>query len=102
MYHVDGGSGVQLVKRPNDQKDLGEPAVAPDGKSVFYSQDTTPGKVFEYNKDSNSGIYSIQRLWLDDGRTERWLGGPGGAIRPTPLPMETISPTSPVPEAKPS
>ncbi|MHC4745258.1 MAG: TolB family protein [Planctomycetota bacterium] len=31
LYHVVGGEGVQMTKRPNDQKDLGEPAFSPDG-----------------------------------------------------------------------
>ena len=36
MYHVSGGAGVPLVKKPNEQhqKELGEPIFAPDGKSV--------------------------------------------------------------------
>lgn len=35
MFHVSGGSGVLLVKRPNEQhqKELGEPTYAADGKS---------------------------------------------------------------------
>ncbi|MCA1767190.1 MAG: amidohydrolase, partial [Idiomarina sp.] len=39
MYHRSGGSGVQLTERPNDQKDLGEPAFSPDGKYIYFSQD---------------------------------------------------------------
>jgi len=30
MYHKSGGDGVQLNKRPNEQKDLGEPVFTPD------------------------------------------------------------------------
>ena len=29
LYHHTGGSGVQLTKRPNQQKDLGEPSTRP-------------------------------------------------------------------------
>ncbi len=86
MYHRSGGEGVQLTERPNDQKDVGEPAVSPDGRYVYYSQDITPGKTFEYNKDPNSEIYVIQRLDLDTRETERFVMGPGGSIRPTPSP----------------
>jgi len=86
MYHRSGGSGVQVTKKSNDQKDLGEPAFSSDGRYLYFSKDSTPGKTFEYNKDSNKGIYTIQRLSLDDGRIEEWVGGPGGAIRPTPSP----------------
>jgi Tol biopolymer transport system component/imidazolonepropionase-like amidohydrolase len=86
MYHRSGGEGVQLTERPNDQKDVGEPAFSPDGRYVYYSQDVTPGKTFEYNKDPNGEIYVIQRLDLDTRETERFVAGPGGSIRPTPSP----------------
>ncbi|UUZ48281.1 hypothetical protein LP420_36200 [Massilia sp. B-10] len=33
--------GVQLNEKPNWQKDLGEPAFSPDGRYIYYSQDTT-------------------------------------------------------------
>jgi imidazolonepropionase-like amidohydrolase/Tol biopolymer transport system component len=86
MYHRSGGDGVQLTERPNDQKDVGEPAFSPDGRYVYYSQDITPGKTFEYNKDPNGEIYVIQRLELDTRETDRFVTGPGGSIRPTPSP----------------
>ncbi len=90
MYHrAGGGEGVQLTERPNDQKDVGEPAFSADGRYVYYSQDITPGKTFEYNKDPNTEIYVIQRLDLDTRETERFVVGPGGSIRPTPSPDGT-------------
>ena len=90
MYHrAGGGEGVQLTERPNDQKDVGEPAFSADGRYVYYSQDITPGKAFEYNKDPNTEIYVIQRLDLDTRETERFVVGPGGSIRPTPSPDGT-------------
>ncbi len=84
LYHVSGGSGLQMTKKPNDQKDVGEPAFSPDGRYVYFSQDTTPGPVFEYNKDPNEGIYTIRRLDRQTGDIENYIGGPGGAVRPTP------------------
>jgi dipeptidyl aminopeptidase/acylaminoacyl peptidase len=84
LYHRAGGEGVQLTKRPNEQKDAGEPSVSPDGRYVYFSQDTTPGIVFEYNKDSNKQIYVIQRLDRETGELEPYITGPGGSIRPTP------------------
>ncbi len=91
MYHRDAFAtksmtGVQLTERPNDQKDINEPAYSPDGRYLYYSQDTTPGDAFEYDKDSNGQIYVIKRLDLQKGETEAYITGPGGACRPTPSP----------------
>lgn len=86
LYHKTGGNGVMLTKRPNDQKDLGEPAYSADGKYVYFSQDATPGKTFHYSKDSVKGIYKIKRLELATGEIEVIISGKGGAIRPTPSP----------------
>ena len=86
MYHKTGGSGVELTKRPNDQKDLGEPAFSPDGKYIYFSQDATPGKTFHYSKDSVKGIYKIKRLDRVTGEIKVIISGMGGAIRPTPSP----------------
>jgi imidazolonepropionase-like amidohydrolase/Tol biopolymer transport system component len=86
LYHRSGGGGVQMTERPNDQKDLGEPAFSPDGRYLYYSQDVTPGSRFEYNKDPNTQIYAIKRLDRETGRTDVFVGGAGGSIRPTPSP----------------
>lgn len=86
LYHRSGGDGVQLNAKPNDQKDLGEPAFSPDGKYVYFSQDSTPGAIFQYNKDPNGQIYTISRIDLMKGETERVIEGAGGAVRPTPSP----------------
>ena len=88
LYHAsgEGTAGLQLTERPNDQKDVGEPAFSTDGKYVYFSQDTTPGAVFEYNKDPNGQIYEIRRVELATGDIESVVSGAGGAIRPTPSP----------------
>lgn len=86
LYHLDGGKGVQLNEKPTWQKDLGEPAISPDGRHLYYSMDATPGRVFEYNKDSNKEIFRIMRQDLQDGTSEPFVSGPGGAVRPTPSP----------------
>ena len=87
LYHASGeGSGLQLNEKPNEQKDLGEPAFSPDGRHVYFSQDTTPGGVYEYGRNAAQGIYSIRRIDRETGEIETVISGPGGAVRPTPSP----------------
>ena len=86
LYHRSGGSGLQLNEKPNDQKDLGEPAFSPDGRYVYFSRDSTPGGTFQYSKDSSGQIYTIHRIDREEGDIETFISGAGGAIRPTPSP----------------
>src|SRR5690606_26313860 len=83
QYHKSGGTGLQLTKRKNDQQDVNEPFVSPDGKYLYYSEDMYPGGYFQYNKDPNDQIYVIKRYEFATGKTETITGGPGGAARPT-------------------
>lgn len=83
MYHHSGGSGIQLVEKANEQQDIGQPNVSPDGRYVYYSQSVYPGGYFQYNKDPNSQIYVINRYDRETGDIERITGGAGGAISPT-------------------
>ena len=83
MYHIaGGGEGIQLTKRKNDQQDSGEPAVSPDGKYVYFSEDVSPGPFFQYNKDPNGEIYNIRSLNRSTGEIRTVAGGQGGAVRP--------------------
>jgi Tol biopolymer transport system component/imidazolonepropionase-like amidohydrolase len=86
LYHLSGSSGLQLTEKPNDQKDVGEPAFSRDGRWLYFSQDVTPGETFDYNKDPHAGIYAIKRLDRSDGRIETFISRAGGAVRPTPSP----------------
>lgn len=88
MYHSsgEGTGGLRLNERPNDQKDLGEPAFSADGEHVYFSQDVTPGATFDYNKDPNQQIYQIKSIELATGDIETVVSGNGGAVRPTPSP----------------
>ena len=89
MFHHGGGNGVNLVERPNadsDQKNRAEPTYSPDGRYVYYSADITPGKDWQYNKNSVDSLFAIKRLELATGETDTVISGPGGAIRPTPSP----------------
>ncbi len=82
MYHINGGGGLQLTPKKNDQQDLNEPCVSPDGRYVYYSEDMYPGGAFEYNKDPNKQIFAIKRFDREKGTSEAVTGGPGGAVRP--------------------
>ncbi|MEP6768965.1 MAG: amidohydrolase family protein [Acidobacteriota bacterium] len=86
LYHRSGGEGLQMSKRTNEQKDTGEPAFSPDGRYLYYSEDSSPGKIYQYNPDPNGQIYVIKRLDRQTGRLIDFVTGPGGAIRPTPSP----------------
>jgi imidazolonepropionase-like amidohydrolase/Tol biopolymer transport system component len=86
LYHRTGGEGLQMTKKRTDQKDTGEPVFSPDGAYLYFSDDVTPGAIFEYSKDPNSQIYAIQRLDRESGDVERFVTGPGGSVRPTPSP----------------
>ncbi|MFM7176803.1 MAG: amidohydrolase family protein [Bacteroidota bacterium] len=82
MYHLNGGEGIQLTKRKNDQQDLGEPSWTSDGKYIYYSEDMYPGGYFQYNKDPNNQIYVVKRYDTHTGEIETVTGGSGGAVRP--------------------
>lgn len=93
MYHISGGSGLQLTKRKNDQQDQGnEISVSPDGRYVYFSEDWSGGSTFQYNKDPNGQIYVIRRLDRETGELRNYITGNGGSIRPVPSPDgETIA-----------
>ncbi|MES2278036.1 MAG: amidohydrolase family protein [Bacteroidota bacterium] len=82
LYNKNGGDGIQLTKKKNDQQDAGEPIISPDNKYVYWSEDVTPGPNFQYNKDPNQGIYAIKRLNRITGDIQTISGGAGGACRP--------------------
>jgi imidazolonepropionase-like amidohydrolase/Tol biopolymer transport system component len=88
IYHVSGGGGVRLVKKPSDkhQKELGEPIYAPDGKSVYYTRNITPGGTFIYAQDSNSDLFNIEKYDLESGEVTTAVSGLGGSVRPNPSP----------------
>ncbi len=82
QYHKTGGAGIQLTKRKNDQQDVNEPCISPNGKYLYYSEDVYPGGNFQYNKDPNKQIYTIKRYEFETGETTTVTRGPGGAARP--------------------
>jgi imidazolonepropionase-like amidohydrolase/Tol biopolymer transport system component len=82
MYHISGGSGIQLTTKKNDQQDVNEPTVSKDGKYLYFCEDMYPGGYFQYNKDPNNQIYAIRRYEFESGELTDVTGGPGGSCRP--------------------
>ncbi len=79
MYHISGGEGIQITKRKNDQQDVNEPSVSPDGNYLYYSEDVYPGGFFQYNKDPNNEIFAIFKYDFKKGETKKIIGS---ACRP--------------------
>jgi len=91
IYHArgeKGSQGVPVVERPDPafQKELGEPMYAPSGQAIYYTQNSTPGNTFIYHQDSNQEVFQIKKLDVETGEISKVVGGPGGAVRPTPSP----------------
>lgn len=82
QYPLSGAAGLKLTKRKNDQQDVNDPSISPDGKYLYYAEDMYPGGFFKYNKDPNKQIYVINQYNFETGKTERITGGPGGAAKP--------------------
>ena len=82
MYHISGGSGLQMTKMKNSQQDAGQPTLSPDGRYLFYSEDMSGGSTFQYNKDPYGQIYVIRRLDRESGKLINYVTGAGGAIGP--------------------
>ena len=87
MYHRSGSTaGIQLTERRTDEKNAAEPALSPDGRYLYWSEDMTPGQTFEYNQDPNEQVYAVRQLDRETGEIENMITGPGSAVRPVPSP----------------
>ncbi len=86
IYHRAGGAGLPLTSRKNDQQDVNEPALSPDGRFLYFSEDMSGGETFEYNKSPHGTIYVIRRLDRESGEIEDLVRIAGGAVRPQPSP----------------
>ena len=82
QYPLSGTAGLRLTKRKNDQQDVNDPSISPDGTYLYYAEDMYPGGYFQYNKDPNKQIYVIKRYNFETGEIDQITGGPGGAARP--------------------
>jgi Tol biopolymer transport system component/imidazolonepropionase-like amidohydrolase len=89
MYHRSGGDGVIVTSRahgPHTQKNMTDPAFSPNGKYLYYTDDVTEGRIWEYGKNSTTELFNIMRHDLETGESSSYIGGAGGAIVPTPSP----------------
>ncbi len=82
MYHVQGGTGLQLTEKRTWTSDQNEPTVSPDGRWIYYSFSGP----FDYNRDVHEGIFQINRFDRQTGRVEPVTRATGGGVRPTPSP----------------
>jgi Tol biopolymer transport system component len=63
-----------------------DPAFSPDGKYLYYTDDVTSGRIWQYGKNSTTELFNIMRHDLETGESSSYIGGAGGAIVPTPSP----------------
>jgi len=77
IYHKDGGSGSQLVSKPENIK-LIDPAVSPDGKLVYFSQRRN-----SWNYNAQLPQYQIGTYDLEDGDVAVVTSRYGSAFTPT-------------------
>ena len=80
MYSVGGGAGtgVQLTEKSSWTANVGEPAVDPQNRFVYFVNSGN----FDYNKNVYESIYWIERYDMERGRRAAFIRGAGGAIRP--------------------
>ena len=79
LYHMDGGSGRILVPTTQAGKSVNEPKFAPEGGSLYYTEDTAAGG-HPNHRDTNQPNYAIKRLNFSTGEVEQVARGFGSAV----------------------
>ena len=77
MYHLDGGGGVQLIKKPAQVKTI-EPAFSPDGKYIWFSRRTSD---WQYNAQLPQ--YQLATYNRETGEVQSQTNRYGSAFAPT-------------------
>lgn len=77
MYHVDGGSGIELISEPSSLKMLGA-AVTADGSEIWYSRRTSD---WQYNAQFPQ--YQLEMFEMETGKRFTKSSRYGSGIRPT-------------------
>jgi len=78
MWHVRGGSGVQLTKK-DEQPDAADPVFSKDGRFLYFSARDAR---YRYDRNVNEGIWQIKRFDRWNGQTVPITGEFGGAAAP--------------------
>lgn len=77
-FDLAGGSRT-LVPTPQNQRDVAEPVLSPDGRYIYYTRRLTSPNIYV---DANHINYAIERRALRDGSVEELASGWGGALAP--------------------
>ncbi|MDT0552816.1 amidohydrolase family protein [Urechidicola vernalis] len=77
LYHIDGGSGAQLIKEPKNLK-LIDPAFSADGSHIYFSSRTNA-----WNYNAQFPQYQIRSFDRENGDTEVITSRYGSAFTPT-------------------
>jgi Tol biopolymer transport system component len=77
MFHKDGGSGAQLIDKPDPLKTV-EPAFGPDGRYIWFAQRNNA-----WNYNAQLPQYQLAIYDRETGETERETARYGSAFTPT-------------------
>ncbi|MDX1579722.1 MAG: amidohydrolase, partial [Gemmatimonadota bacterium] len=77
LFHVDGGSGIELVSEPEGLKTLG-PAVSPDGRYVWYAR-----RNGDWTYNAQFPQYQLEAYDRETGERYTKSSRYGSGIRPT-------------------
>ncbi len=80
LYHKDGGSGIQLIKTPENLKTI-EPAFSPDGRYIWFARRTGA-----WNYNAQLPQYQIATFDRETGDIQTKTSRYGSAFSPTPSP----------------
>lgn len=76
MYHKKGGSGVQLIKEPENLRTI-DPAVSPDGRFIYYSQ-----RMGAWNYNAQLPQFQVGVYDRENGETSTITSRYGSAFTP--------------------
>lgn len=77
LFHKDGGSGAQLISKPDNLKTV-EPSFGPDGRYIWFSQRTSA-----WNYNAQLPQYQLAIYDRETGEMERRTDKYGSAFAPT-------------------